>query len=148
MGTWDYIFFCWLRKFPLIPAAQVYIEYDKYMRLLLENGPAESHVEMRAQAEASLSALQNACQQFVEPPQDEVPEAFLCPIGNTLMLTPAFQLQNPDTARMERDVLVKWVREKGTHPLTKERMETVDVVIDEELVAQISEWLRSFTESK
>jgi len=118
------------------------------MRLLLENGPAESHVEMRAQAEASLSALQNACQQFVEPPQDEVPEAFLCPIGNTLMLTPAFQLQNPDTARMERDVLVKWVREKGTHPLTNEHMETVDVVVDEELVAQISEWLRSFTESK
>jgi len=146
-GTWDYIFFCWLRKYPLVPAAKVYVEYDAYLRQLLERGPEESHVELRASTEVRLAALQDECQAFVEPPQDEVPEAFLCPISNMLMLTPAFDKHNPSTPRMEREVFVKWVREKGTHPLTLEPVDSKDVETDEELIAQIAKWLCSFTES-
>merc|ERR1711957_69048 len=140
-GTWDYIFFVWISKFPFVHASQVYMKYDAFLRQMLEAGPASSHVELRANAEASLAALQVECQSFIEPPQDDIPEHFVCPIGNTLMLTPAFRAKCPHSVRMEKERLTKWVREKGAHPITNEHMEVCEVVPDFELIAEIATWL-------
>merc|ERR1712187_33927 len=131
-------------------AAEVYVTYEQYLQQLLENGSQDSEDlrrDLRVQAEAHLEALQNNCPNFVEAPQDDVPDAFLCPIGNTLMLTPAFMKQSSSGARMEREVLVKWACEKGTHPFTHEPMSAQDIETDEDLISQIAEWLRSFTEA-
>eukprot|EP00928_Gymnodinium_smaydae_P036988 TRINITY_DN2574_c0_g3_i2.p1 TRINITY_DN2574_c0_g3~~TRINITY_DN2574_c0_g3_i2.p1 ORF type:complete len:427 (+),score=88.33 TRINITY_DN2574_c0_g3_i2:62-1342(+) len=56
-GTWDYVFFYWLEKFPLLPASSVYGVYDSYLMKLHERGAADGHAALRAEVHPGAVAV-------------------------------------------------------------------------------------------
>eukprot|EP00672_Neobodo_designis_P027696 CAMPEP_0174853662 /NCGR_PEP_ID=MMETSP1114-20130205/29385_1 /TAXON_ID=312471 /ORGANISM="Neobodo designis, Strain CCAP 1951/1" /LENGTH=850 /DNA_ID=CAMNT_0016088323 /DNA_START=39 /DNA_END=2591 /DNA_ORIENTATION=+ len=58
-------------------------------------------------------------------PSDVIPAAYVCPIGQDLMTDPVI---GTDGNTYERAHIVAWLREHGTSPLTRERMDAAALV--------------------
>ena len=157
-GNKDFIYYMWLREFKRAPAMDVYKVYVKFLeeftKIVRRSGAGSGIVNQNTlktsvaaeveRARVRLRTLDEAST-WTAPPQDDIPEEFLCPTTLCLMEEPTYCVNNPLTARMEGKDFREWVTNNHTHPLTREPIASVDeLVVDEELKGEIVKWIRSF----
>ena len=67
----------------------------------------------------------------------QIPDAFICPLTLECMETP---MMSRSGHSFERSAIIAWVKERGTHPLTREPMNLRDLISNSSLQEQIRGW--------
>ena len=136
----DYIYYRFLYLYPKVGAMDAYKVYTKYITAIGQYIPYTDAIK---QAKASLEKLQ-ARSTWVAPPQEDIPDEFICPLKFSLMTEPAYSSKNEIMHRVERDFLVKWVESNRVNPMTREPMVVADIVVDKRLEDKMTEWMWTF----
>lgn len=142
----DYIYYRMLFQYPKVPAMDVYKVYTQYITAIARD-PANGYVAAYKQAGVALEELQKKSL-WAAPPQEEIPDAFVCPLNFSLMLVPAYSAKNPKMHRIEKACLERWVSGSGSNPMTREPMTVADIVVDKKLDDKMTQWMWTFNRTE
>ena len=76
-------------------------------------------------------------------PEESVPEKYLCPLSLSIMSDPVYFENDSTTQRFERTWILKWLTEKGTHPVTRKAFESSALKSDNGLKLEIDGFLQN-----
>lgn len=78
--------------------------------------------------------------QIMMLPKANIPEDYLCPINQDIMLDPVKTVTGHP---YERDAIEKWFETHSTYPLTNKRLTDKSLISNEILQTEIREWLKN-----
>ena len=67
----------------------------------------------------------------------QYPEAFICPLTLECMVTPMMTRRGHT---FERSAIISWVKDRGTHPLTREPLTLRDLILNRAMKERIDTW--------
>ena len=76
-------------------------------------------------------------------PAEDISKEYLCPLSLSIMSNPVYLLKDETKQRFERNWLTTWLRDKGTHPITRQPFNIPAIQEDTELKHSIDEFMQN-----
>lgn len=80
-------------------------------------------------------------------PLEEIPKEYLCPISLAIMSCPVYLRNDTTGQRFERHLLIEWLNEHATHPISRQPFTITDLQEDTILKNSIDEFIQNISKT-